>query len=168
MKQVVVCDTREKLDKKKHIIKVLDRYGIEWIRTKVYVGDWTLLSDQSVCIDTKTCGMQEVYNNIVTEHARFQGECIRARDAGIRLIVLVEEPGIKTLDDVPGWKNPRIIKYRQEEEAGIEHVARPPVSSERLHKIMRTMSETYGVEWCFCDKRHTGETILQLLGVEHQ
>lgn len=164
MKTVVCCDTREKTAKKTHIFEAFDRAGIEYIRTKLYVGDYALLNDQSLCIDVKQ-GLSEVYSNLVQDHERFRRELIRALDAGIKLIVLVEEPKIRTLEDVQDWVNPRSIIYQKKADQGIATQKAPPISSKRLYNIMRTMAENYGCNWAFTDKAHCGERILELLGV---
>lgn len=158
-------DTKEKAGKKEHILSVFSKHGFQVIRHGLYVGDWTLLNDMSVCIDTKTGGLQEVYSNLVQDHERFRRELIRARDAGIKLIMLVEEPKIRTLEDVQDWVNPRGIIYQKKAEQGIATQKAPPISSKRLYNIMRTMAENYGVEWAFTTKQHCGERILELLGV---
>lgn len=162
---IVVQDTREQAGKKNHILKAFEKHGIRYIRTKLYVGDWTLLHNQTVCIDTKTLGLQEVYSNLVQDHDRFRAECDKAMDVGIRLIVLVEEPDINTLDDVKTWVNPRMVEYEMKKKLGASVPKAAPISSERLYGIMRTMSELHGVEWAFTDREHCGETILRLLGV---
>lgn len=166
MKQILLCDTREKAGKKDHILSVFERYGIKVIRHGLYVGDWTLLNDMSTCIDTKTGGMQEVYSNLVQDHVRFRNECKRAMDAGISLIILVEENGIKSIEDVQDWVNPRAIMYHRKQAAGEQVPKAPPISSKRLYNIMRTMAENYGVRWEFCDKSETGERILTMLNVK--
>lgn len=165
MNTVVAVDTREHSGKKDHILRVFDRFGVKYVRTKLYVGDWTLLLNQSVCVDTKTVGLQEVYNNLVQDHERFRDECIRAKDVGIRLIVLVEEPRIHSIEEVPTWVNQRDIIYRKQLEQGKAKQKAAPISSQRLYNIMKTMSELYAVEWMFADHEHCGEVILQLLGV---
>ena len=162
---VLAIDTREKTAHKDHILRAFDKYGVKHIRTKLYVGDYTLLNNQSVCVDVKQ-GLQEVYSNLIQEHERFRAECIRAQETGIRLIVLIEEPRIKTLDEVENWVNPRDIIYRKQVEQGKATQKAAPVSSKRLHNIMRTMSELYSVEWSFTPKERCGEVILQLLGVQ--
>lgn len=167
IKTIVICDTREKADKKDHILKVFDQHGIPVIRHGLYVGDWTLLNDMSVCIDTKTGGMTEVYSNLVQDHDRFRRECKRAQDAGIQLVVLVEEKGIASLDEVRNWINPRAIIRQRKIDNGEDAPKAPPISSQRLEKIMRVMAENYGVRWEFCEKAQTGERILELLGVTH-
>ena len=71
------------------------------------------------------------------------------------MIVLVEHGGkIKSLEDVIGWKNPRL------QESPLA------VSGERLYRIMSAMASHYGIEWQFCDKRVTGKKIIKLLEVD--
>lgn len=166
MKTIVVMDTRERSGKKDHILSVFERNSIPVIRHGLYVGDWTLLNDMSVCIDTKTGGMQEVYGNLIQDHARFRNECKRAADAEIRLVVLVEEPGMKLLEDVKDWVNPRTVQWNRKQAAGEQTTTVPPVSSQRLYNIMRTMADSYGVIWEFCNKSETGQRIMELLGVQ--
>lgn len=170
---IILQDTREKTQYHANIIERLTKLGHKVERTKLYVGDYTLPTNQSVCVDVKQ-DLQEVYSNIIgTQHDRFRAECERAKEAGIRLIILVEQGGINSLDDVAKWKNPRaktwqrihngqlVGKYR-----GVQIAKKPPVSSEQLMKSMRTMSEKYGVKWMFCEKWQTVHVILEVLGIE--
>ena len=166
MKPVIVMDTREKDGKKKHITDAFDRLGLKTVRSKLYCGDYTLLNDQRVCIDVKQ-GLPEVYSNLVGDHFRFRKECIRAKDCGIRLIVLIEEEHIRSLEDVENWVNPRMIIYERMKEQGKQTAKGPPVSSKRLMGIMRVMTENYGVEWRFAPKEQCGETIWKILEAAH-
>ena len=169
----IIRDTRDQIGKHDNVDKTLAALGHKIIRTKLYVGDVSLLNDQSVCIDLKQ-DLQEVYGNIVgAQHDRFRAECERAKEAGIRLIILVEHGGINSLEDVAKWQNPRaktwervhngqlVGKYR-----GVQISKKPPVSSEQLMKSMRTMSEKYGVKWMFCEKWRTAHLICEVLGIE--
>lgn len=137
-----------------------------------------LLAVTHTTIDTKQ-NLLEVCNNLVgSSHRRFRDEAILAQQNGIRFIVLVEEgTKVKTLNDVEHWENPRRWQYckkngistRGDVEAEIAEFVRnggdkPPTSGVQLSKMMRTMSDRYGVVWEFCDKRHTGERIVELLG----
>ena len=165
-KLAIFQDTREHKGKKEHILSVFRKYGIKVIPHGLYVGDWSLVLEHYVIVDTKTLGLQEVYSNLVQDHERFRNECIKASEVGIRLIVLVEEKGIVTLDDVPNWVNPRSIIYQKQRDNGKATAKAAPISSERLYNIMRTMSELYGVEWAFTTHERCADTILQLLGVQ--
>lgn len=173
---IFVHDTRDQAGKHKNVEEYLLSRGHEIVRTKLYVGDITLLHNQSVCIDLKGLGMREVYSNLVQQHDRFKAEAIRARDAHIKLIILVENDQVKTLDDVINWKNPRVIEY---ERIALAHIhgkllqrklpSRPPVSSKRLANMMRVMALKYGIEWQFCTKAEAGMRVEQILigGGEH-
>ena len=172
---IIQSDTREKAGKKDHILNYFAENGIKVVRSKCFVGDWTLVENHSVCVDTKTLGLQEVYSNLIgKEHERFRDECARAQTCEIKLIVLVEESGIKCLDDVEHWQNPRRtawFRLNAAHKAGkcLNRVQskQPPASSEALMKSMRTMSERYGVEWRFCEKANTGREIVRILEQEH-
>ena len=172
---IIQMDTREQAGKKDHILNYFAENGIKVVRSKLLVGDWTLPTNHMVCVDTKTLGLQEVYCNLIgKEHERFREECARAQTCEIKLIVLVEESGIKCLDDVAHWQNPRRAKWfqlsalhKQGKCLNRAQPKQPPASSEALMKSMRTMSERYGVEWRFCEKKDTGREIVRILEQEH-
>lgn len=155
MGYIIVEDTRNPIAKHRNIHDYCEAHGIVIVRSKLYVGDYSTPCDQSVCIDTKG-GLQEVYGNIVHDNIRFRDECTRAKEAGIRLIVLVEQSGVKSLDDVPKWKNPREHFAKQK---GLK----PPVPSSQLAKAMATMADRYSFEWRFCSKFTTGKDIASIL-----
>lgn len=169
MNGVLLEDTRNPEGKHRNVHEWARANGVTIIRTKLLVGDYTLPTDQSRCVDTKY-GMQEVYSNLVQQHERFRAECELAQKAGILLTVLVEEPGIEGLDDVKRWKNPRRDRWFQVHAA---HKAGkltkivipkvPPLPSDRIATMMQTMGERYGVEWVFCSKQETGAVIWELL-----
>jgi hypothetical protein len=77
---------------------------------------------------------------------------VRAQDAGINLIILVEHGGdIHELEDVFFWDNPRLKES-------------PKATTGRaLYRSLLTIRDRYGVRFEFCDKRHTGERIVELL-----
>ena len=155
--QIIVCDTREQKDS--HITEWFQMNGVRTVRSKLYVGDYALLNDQSVCIDRKA-GLQEVYGNIVQQHDRFKAELLRARDASIKLIFLVEQPEILRVEDVAEWRNPRWTIWIQKGRKGW-----PPMPSVSLMKAMKSISEKYGADWEFCDKSQTARRIMEVLNV---
>ena len=169
MSAVLLEDTRNPVKKHMNVHLWARAKGVTIIRTKLLVGDYTLPTDQSVCIDTKA-GMQEVYSNVVQQHERFRRELETAAAAGIRLVVLVEEAGINTLSDVEHWKNERRERWfmiNAAHKAGkMRNVRIPtlsPLASVQVMNIMQTMEERYGIEWVFCSKQDTGERIWELL-----
>lgn len=156
----IVMDTREKIQKKQEILLDLESLGMKVVRSKLYVGDWTLLDDMSVCVDTKQ-NMAEVYSNLVQQHKRFRDECIRARDAGIQLVVLIEDPNIKDVSGVHTWDNPRIRRWKKTSKALRAEI--PPVSSDRIESMMRVFETKYDVRWRFCLPGKAGEEICVIL-----
>jgi len=166
---IILADTRQQISKHKNIDQQLEGLGYIIDRTKLYCGDYTLPANQSICIDTKQ-GLQECCQNLCQQHERFKAECIRAQEAGIKLIVLVEEKNINTLEDVSKWQNPRLETWcyihnaQKNGKIMYKKIARqPPINGEKLYKIMETMQEKYGIEFMFCDKKNTGKRIIEIL-----
>jgi hypothetical protein len=148
---LIIEDTRQQARKHETKHKWFAENGIKVERCRLYVGDYTLPTNQSICIDTKR-DLQELAQDVCQQHERFRAELVRAQEAGIHLIVLCEHGGgIKSLEDVYFWVNPR----RQHSPGAI--------SGQRLFKILNTMQEKYGVRFEFCDKRQTGRRIVEIL-----
>lgn len=170
--RMIFEDSRQRQGKHDNINAWLILHDVEIKRTKLFAGDYTLPTDQSVCIDSKF-GLQEVYNNLIQDHRRFTDEAKAAFSAGIKLIVLVEESGISSVQDVANWQNPRVLRWERLRDAHKRGKQMnkplspyPPVSSERLAKAMQTIAERYHIEWRFCDKADTARTICEILGIE--
>lgn len=147
----IQIDTREKQRMIKNIIKTFDINAVKYISSKLYVGDYMNMDNPRRIIDRKH-DLQELCLNVCQQHKRFTAELVRAREAGIHIIILCEHgKGIKCLDDVKLWENPRIQNSPF------------AVSGERLHKILSTMSKTYDFDIVFCERKDTGKKIMELL-----
>lgn len=86
------------------------------------------------------------------------------------MYILVEEPGINSVQDVFKWQNPRLknynlTKYMHENGKWLHKTLakQPPTSGQTLAKAMLTCSAKYGVEWVFCNKNETASKIVELL-----
>ena len=145
---IIQIDTREQ--KYDHVVNYLDSQGIKHIRSKCVVGDYVNLENPMVVIDRKK-DLQEVAGNVCQQHDRFVRELELARELGYRMIVLVEEPNIKELPSVCSWYN-----WRRKSNP-------KAINGKTLYKIMKTMSDKYGVEWHFTTKAKCGEKIIELL-----
>lgn len=150
---IILEDSRQKVDKNKHIRDQLEQIGYKVDRCKLYAGDYTWATNQSICVDTKA-NMGEIESNLVHDHERFREECIRAKDAGIQLYMLIQDQKIKSVSDVFGWYNPR------------KQFSPKAVSGRQLGKIMVSMEQKYGVKFEFCTKNEVGQRIVKLLGGE--
>lgn len=150
MSRVILEDSRQKPEKNAHIRLQLEKLGYKVDRCKMYVGDYQFADNGKIVIDTKQ-DLQEVCGNVTQQHERFQAECVRAKEAGIKLVILVQEQNITELYRVPSWYNWR----RKKNPKALNGIA--------LWKIMTTMSERYGIEWRFCKKTEVGKTIIDIL-----
>ena len=145
---IIVEDTRNQVGKHDILNKQLQDMGHQVIRNKLYVGDYAKLMDQTVCIDTKK-DIQELYGNICgKQHERFRNECIRALEAKISLIILIEEQ-----TPIQRWKKPTKGKFK----------AHNGNDGEILYKAMTTMHQKYGVQFRQCSKTQTAQVIIDLL-----
>jgi ribosome-associated protein len=148
----IIEDTRQQ--KSQHELKHdwFSKNQINLIRCKLPFGDYSL--PPKVAVDTKK-GLSEIANNICgakAEHKRFKRECVLARDAGCKLIFLIEnDEGISDINQVHLWKNPRTPFNPS------------CVQGDRLEKAMKTMSERYGCEFLFCNYTETGQKIMEIL-----
>ena len=157
---VIVQDSREHTGKKDHIVSYFENCGLKVVRSKLYVGDYSLLHDQHICIDTKKDCL-ELFQNLTQSHVRFRNELIRAKDHGIQLYILTEErlpPGGLANWESPVYKS-NSVKHKKGEPMTVANPA-------TMKKVMLTMQEKYGVKFRFCDKSDTGKVILGLLGID--
>ncbi len=151
----IQVDTREKARAIKSIVAEFDRRGINHFSSKLYVGDYMSLDNPRLIVDRKQ-NLLEVCTNVCGDHERFRSELIRAKRNGIQLVILIEHgDGIRTLEDVIFWENPRRAKFEK------------ATSGETLYKILSTIRRKYGVRFEFCDKRETGRRIIEILAEEN-
>jgi hypothetical protein len=147
----IQIDSREKPTATKLIKTVFDIHNVTYFISKLPVGDYMSLDNARFAIDRKK-DLLEVCGNVCQDHKRFKAELIRAQKYGIKLVFLIEHGnGIKCLDDVKNWQNPRLKKSPM------------AVSGERLYKILSTMEKTYNTKFMFCNKAETGHRIIELL-----
>lgn len=146
----LIEDTRQKAEKHELKHTWFSDNGITAIRCKLPFGDYAPVPP--VSIDTKE-NMDEIAANICgSEHTRFINECKTAKAAGCQLIILVEnDVGITTLEEVHKWVNPRVIYSSK------------AVQGPRLQKAMETIQERYGVRFLFCRPEESGKNITELL-----
>ena len=150
----IIYDTREKPRAITQILAEFERNGIEAIRQKLDFGDYMNPDNPGIVIDRKQ-NLLEVASNLCQEHDRFCRELKRCNDAGCHMVVLIEHSNrIRSMQDVAGWVNPRL------------KMSPMAVSGVRLYRIMLAISARYGVDFLFCDKRHTGKRIIEILGGE--
>ncbi len=150
---VIQVDSREKAKAIKTILSQFESARVKYFVSKLFVGDYQNLDNSKLVVDRKR--ILELVQNVCQDHKRFTAELERAKEYGIHVIVLCENTdGIESLLDVLHWVNPRLKQSPM------------AVSGERLFKILWAMqnnTERYDVEFLFCDKRETGNKIIELL-----
>ena len=148
----LIEDSRQQKGKHEQKHKDFAYMGINLLVSTLPFGDYAY--PPKVSVDTKR-NMEEIAQNIggaASEHQRFKNECIKARECGSQLIILVENTnGITCIDEVHTWINPELI-YRPK-----------AITGTRLEKAMKTMSERYGVRFEFCTPEQSAQRIMELL-----
>ena len=148
---IVQVDTREKQRAIRRILQEFDRRGVKHFSSKLPVGDYMNLDNPKLVIDRKQ-NLLELCSNVCQDLPRFRRELAMAKDCEIQLVILCEHGGgIRTLEDVLHWENPRLKDSPM------------AVSGERLWRILTQLEKTYGVRFEFCRKQETGARILELL-----
>lgn len=164
----IQCDTREHAKEWERIMHQFDRLGVDYIRSKLWVGDYMNLDNPKVIIDRKK-DLQELIGNVTQQHERFRAELLRAQKAGIKLIILCEHSDdIKELLDVYFWHNPRldIVDWQIIDGKPCKVQKYPKaVQGSSLYKSLCTMQDKYGISFEFCNKEETGSRIVELLEV---
>ena len=161
-------DTREHKSELDRIQKQFDNLGVQYFRSKMYVGDYMSLDNARLVVDRKK-DLQEICGNVCQQHERFKKELIRAMEAGIQIIFLIEHGSdIKTLEDVYFWQNPRKheIRWRYNKQTGQKEkyfVSPKAVDGKQLYKSLCTIQDRYGARFEFCTKDQTGKRIMEIL-----
>lgn len=168
-KIVVQVDSREKGNL--HITNKFDDMGIKYLTSKLFVGDYTLLHKQNVCIDKKK-DIMEIAQCLFQGHERFRDECDRAFENNIKLYILIEDDFIYNVQGVQYYKIPRyksnsysvingarILTHHKGDKMG-------NFNPETLMKVMITFQEKHHCKFVFCKKIDSAEKILSLLGVK--
>lgn len=169
---VVQIDSREKTHAITHITKYFDMNNIKYYTNKLLVGDYCNLINATVIVDRKQ-NLIELQGNITQSHERFRNELIKAQECGIKLIILIEEPKIKSLEDVrDNYINPRMkqwsIAKKRALNKGLEFKQRPPLSGKHIYEILKTMESKYGCKFMFSRKENMAETIIKLLTTKRE
>ena len=154
MGAVLFEDSRQQRDKHEAKHAWWGEAGIELIRTKLAFGDYCL--PPMVSVDTKA-SIAELAMDIDQEHDRFRRELTGARDAGVQLVVLVENAdGVASLEDLARWdESPSDFAKRR--------FAQRRLHGARLAKACMTMQERYGVRFEFCAPDEAAARIVELL-----
>lgn len=165
---ILQVDTREHAGEWNRIQKQFDKLGIQYVRSKLYVGDYMSLDNARLVVDRKK-DLQELCGNVCQQHERFKRELIRAMEAGIQIVFLVEHGSdVRSLEDVYFWQNPRKheIRWRYNRQTGQKEkyfVSPKAVDGKQLYKSLCTIQDRYEAKFQFCTKDQTGKKIMEIL-----
>lgn len=163
---ILIEDTRNQVGKHRHVEAYCRRTGIKIVRQTLNVGDYMFGEETEdgivpvgkVSVDSKESILELSKNIMSSDHRRFKAECIRALQAGIRLVVLIEEePPFGRLDM---WEIPRFKSSGRFHRFGEPMTLVDPVA---LRKACITMQEKYGVRFRFCKRRQSPARIIRFL-----
>ena len=162
----IQIDSREKARAITKIIKTFNENGVNHFTSKLLVGDYMSLDNPRLIIDRKQ-NLQELCGNVCQQHERFKRELIKAMNANIQLIILIEHgPDVMAIEDVYFWKNPRKHEVRWRMVNGKREkyvVSAKAVDGDQLYKSLCTIRDRYNVRFEFCEKKDTGKRIMELL-----
>lgn len=128
--------------------------GVEVVRSKLAWGDYCL--PPAISVDTKR-SIAEMAQNIDQQHERFRREMEGARDAGVKLVVLVEnEDGVTDLASLAAWRegDGQFSKRKN---------AKRRLEGMRLAKACATMQDRYGVRFEFCAPEDAARRVVEIL-----
>lgn len=169
----VICDTRQQAGKHTHVDRWLEAHGVVYEYRKVDFGDYVRGDGRgNVSVDTKK-DVQELATNLGSGHARFVRECERARAAGYRLVVLVEQHPEYNAAGPGAWVSGVCMRCPMRRQCSPRSPGRcqarrhKPMQGPQLAAIMGAMERRHGVRFEFCARRDTARRICELLGVPY-
>jgi len=142
--QTIIEDTRNQIGKHKELNAWMSENGIQVVRSKIVVGDYT--APPKVAVDTKA-GFEELVQNFCSaDRSRVKREILKAQEMGTELIFLVIDEKATCIEDAKKWKN----KFGK-------------VKGMTLYKTLDTFAKRYNVRFEFSTTEKSGEKIVELL-----
>lgn len=145
----IIEDTRQKASRHETKHKYFDAQCIPLLRCALPFGDY--VAAPKIAVDTKQ-DISEIALNMCSsakEKTRFRNECVKAKEAGCKLVFLIEDSRYDTVEDLYGKK---IFLHNGQ-----------LISGDQLATAMHIMQERYGCEFWFCSPQDAGRIIEELL-----
>ena len=146
MNNIIICDTREKGNKK--ILEYFTKVGQDYIISKLETGDYMIYKDYSIIIDKKD-GLKELAYNLCrqAEHDRVIREIELAQSLGCKNFIFLVQSNVKSEEDIKKWSSPHT-----------------KVKGEVLLKVLKTFKEHHDCKFIFVDRKDIGKKIIEILG----
>lgn len=154
MEKLLLIDTREKPKAIKSIVAEFDRLGIQYERTKLLFGDYMDYGQPHTVVDRKQ-NIAELAKNCTIEAERFKEEMKRAQRANAELVILVEQNRYKDRD---AW-----IQVNSISDLMLWSSPHTTIRGEKVFRVLSSWCNSYPIRVEFCDKRQTGQRILEIL-----
>ena len=154
MSKYLLIDTREKPKAIEGILKTFEAEGIQYERTKLLFGDYADYNRPQIVIDRKQ-NIAELAKNCTVEAERFKKELERAQRANSRLVILVEQNRYK---DRETW-----IQVRDISDLMLWSDPHTTIRGEKVFRVLSAWISKYNISVVFCDKRQTGQKILEII-----
>ena len=132
----LIEDSRQKAEKHEIKHNWFASHNVSLFRSKLAFGDYALPPVAAVCGSAR-------------EKKRFREECKLAKECGSKLIVLIEDERVQSVDDLYG--------------KSIWLMSIQIIKGDQLAKAMVTMHERYDVDFMFCKPEDSAEMIMKLL-----
>ncbi|MBQ1574251.1 MAG: ERCC4 domain-containing protein [Clostridiales bacterium] len=149
----LISDTREK--KNQHVLDYFEAVGIKYEIAKLDFGDYMDAYRPGIVIDRKQ-NIAELAKNVVgKDRDRFVRELERAKAAGSKMVILVEQNRYK---DRERW-----ISVKEPADLMLWSSPHTKIRGERVFRSVSGLIAKYGISVQFCDKRTTGRNILRII-----
>lgn len=151
---MLIVDTREKPQAIAKILDYMQRSGVEYMHSKLIVGDYMIFKRPNRIVDRKQ-NIEELAKNCTTDHKRFKAELERAADLGVELVILVEQDRY--------WDRGKLIMVRSIADLMLWESQYSTIRGERIYRILANWQHKYPMRVEFCSKSETGRKILEIL-----
>ena len=150
----MIVDSREKKHAIKRILEYFDEQGIRYEVSKLLFGDYKDYNNPGIVIDRKQ-NILELSKNCTSESDRFRREMDKAKAAGAKLVILVEQDRffdrgrwvhVQSIKDLVCWSS----DYTQ-------------VRGEKIYRVLFDWCRTWPIEVEFCSKQNTGKRIVEII-----
>lgn len=145
----IVEDTRQKAGRHENKHQYWDSAGVGWLRSALPFADYW--PTPKIAVDTKQ-DIVEITLNMCgagKEKRRFREECKKAKEAGCKLVFLIEDSRFNVPEDLFGQS---IWLHNGQ-----------TIPGDQVYIAMKMHEERYGCEFWFCDPEESGLVIEELL-----
>lgn len=147
MQNKIIVDSREK--KNQHILRWFLAHGIDYEIKKLDIADYKLYGNEKLVVDRKQNLDELIHNLFGKDKRRFYNEVRLAHKNKVKVVIVCEHSAeINSVGSVARFQS----KHSK-------------ITGQDLRREIERVRLSYGVDFVFCDKSKTAETILKILGV---